>query len=325
MIGLIDRRRAVQDRNTAWVGLLYGLSAYVVWGILPLYWRLLEEVLASEVLAHRVIWSFVLIFLFVIVTGNWAKLRKDWQFLIDHPKQLLALFFAAAVISLNWLLYIWAVNNGRVLETSLGYYINPLLSVLLGVLVLKERLSVWQNVSFLLALCGVLIATFHYGHIPWVSLWLAISFALYGLIKKMVRIDPISGLTLETLFITPFALAYAISLAFVGTAHFGLQSLSTSLLLIGAGAVTVVPLLWFARAAQEISLSTLGFLQYIAPTINLLLGIFVFKESFTLWHFISFLFIWVALALYSLSNTKWFLRWEQKHFAKFDHDKMVGG
>lgn len=304
---------------------MYGLSAYIVWGILPLYWRLMEDVPASEVLAHRIIWSFVLVFLITIVTGNYAKLKKDWKFLTLHPKQLAALFSAAAMISINWLLYIWAVNTDRVLETSLGYYINPLLSVLLGVFVLKERLNVWQNLSFLLALGGVIIATVHYGHMPWVSLWLASSFALYGLIKKVVQIDPISGLTIETLCITPFALAYVIWLLFSGTAHFGLESLSTSLLLIGAGAATVFPLLWFARAAQEISLSTLGFIQYLAPTITLFLGIFVFKEPFTIWHFMSFFLIWIALALFSLSNTRWFSRWEEKFLAKMDQNKMVRG
>jgi chloramphenicol-sensitive protein RarD len=303
-------------------GVLFALLAYTVWGILPLYWKLLSEVPASEVLAHRIIWSFVIVIFLIMLKKNWTELRQNWRHVLSSKKQMAALLSSAALISGNWLTYIWAVNSNRVIETSLGYYINPLLSVLLGVIVLKERLTLWQTLSFFLAAGGVAVATIHYGQIPWISLVLAITFALYGLAKKVLDMDSLSGLAFETLFALPFALIFVIGMWFTGQSRFGFDPV-ISLLLIGAGAATALPLLWFALAAKRISLSTLGFIQYVAPSITLCLGIFVFNEPFTLWDFISFALIWIALALYSLSRQTWMVRLEERLVSKLPHKKSV--
>jgi chloramphenicol-sensitive protein RarD len=208
------------------------------------------------------------------------------------------------LISINWFMYIWAVNTDQMIEASLGYYINPLVSVLLGMVFLKERLSLLQYISFAFAGIGVLIMTISYGQFPWIALTLAISFGLYGLAKKLIKVDSAVGLALETLVVMPLAAIYIGYLMIQGTNSLFAGSMSTTLLLAGAGAATAVPLLFFAKGAQRIPLATLGILQYIAPTLTLILGVFVYHETFSSVHLLAFTFIWSALILYSLSRTK---------------------
>jgi chloramphenicol-sensitive protein RarD len=208
------------------------------------------------------------------------------------------------MISTNWFTYIWAVNNDHIVDTSLGYYINPLLAVFLGVSVLKEKITKLQLIALILASAGIILITLQHGTIPWISLVLAISFALYGLLKKMLKVDSLTGLALETAILTPAAFAFIIFKQFNGTGAIGTISIITSILLMGAGIVTATPLLLFAKAAKSVELSTVGFLQYISPTIGLVLGVFVFNETFTKIHLLSFGFIWAALILYSFSHTR---------------------
>ncbi len=284
------------DDNTA--GVFYGFSAFVLWGLLPLYWKLLEAVPAIEILAHRIFWSFIVVTLVVIVTGRW---KTFFDSLADR-KKLLLIFCCGFIISLNWFTYIYAVNSGFVIEASMGYYINPLVVVLLGVTVFREKLGRWQLAALLLATAGVLIITLQYGRIPWIALLLAGTFASYGLIKKIIRLDPVSGLVLETFIVMPVALLFIINLERTGPGALGSMPAYTALILAGTGAITAIPLFLYARGIEKTTFSMMGFLQYIAPTINLLLGIFVFREYFSLTHLVSFCFIWVALIIFTLAN-----------------------
>ncbi len=284
------------DQNMA--GVFYGLFAYVLWGLLPLYWKLLEAVPAVEILAHRVLWSFVVVALAIILMGGWEKLSASFT----DKKKLILIFSCGFIISLNWFTYIYAVNSGLVIEASMGYYINPLVVVLLGVTVFREKLGRWQLTALLLATTGVLLITLQYGRIPWIALLLAATFAAYGLIKKIIKLDPVSGLMLETLIVMPVALFYIVTLERSGSGALGSSPLYTSVILAGTGVITAIPLLLYARGIEKTTFSMMGFLQYIAPTINLLLGIFVFKEYFTTTHLISFCFIWVALIIFTFAN-----------------------
>lgn len=286
------------------IGIWYGIAAYTAWGFLPLYWKILYHVPAGEILAHRIVWSFVFVFLLIITTGKWKIFVNEWKNLFVHWKTGLSLLVASLFVTGNWFIYIWAINHGHVIESSLGYYINPLVSVLLGVFVLKEKLNFWQIVSFCLAGVGVLILTIKYGSFPWIALSLALTFALYGLAKKLIKLSAMFSLAFETMFVTPIALLFILTLQFKGVGSFGTITLTTILLLMGAGIATALPLLWFADAAKRIPLSMLGFLQYIAPTIMLVLGIALFHEHFTTLHFIGFLFIWIALLIFTFSKTK---------------------
>lgn len=292
-------------------GAFYAGLSYIIWGIIPVYWKLLQDVAADEILAHRVLWSFIFMVGLLLATKKWNSFIVYVKEISHNTKKLFALFTASLLVSANWGIFIWAVNSGHILQTSLGYYINPLVSVLLGMLVLKEKLNGAQILSFALAAIGVLILGIHFGEIPWVSLILAITFGLYGLAKKMISAEASIGLTLETMMVTPIALGYLVYL--MVTSEFGFfVSVNTSLLLAGGGIATALPLLYFAKGAQKVPLSMLGFLQYIAPTLTLILGVFVYNESFTKMHLLAFLFIWGALAIYSLSMTKWGVSGAQK-------------
>ncbi|RTR29594.1 EamA family transporter RarD [Robertmurraya yapensis] len=283
-----------------------GIS-YVIWGLLPIYWKFLGEVSADEILASRIVWAFVLMVLLLLITKKWSPFITTLKGLKDNQKRLWALVIASLLISGNWFVYIWAVNHDQMIQASLGYYINPLVSVLLGVLFLKEKLSPAQYVSFFMAIVGVVILSISYGEIPWISLALAFSFGFYGLAKKLIKVDSSIGLTLETMVVTPIALAYIIFLFVQGNQAFLSVSISTDLLLIGSGLATALPLLYFAKGAQKIPLSMLGFIQYIAPTLTLILGVFLYNETFSKAHLLAFIFIWGALAIYSLSKTKLFV------------------
>lgn len=291
-------------------GVLAACVAYVLWGILPVYWKLIDNVSAYEILAQRVIWSFVFMILVMLFTAKLKEFHKDLRQIFAHPKKLLGLIMASILISINWGTYIWAVNNDRILETSLGYYINPLINVLLGILILRERMSFWQIISLFLASLGVLNMALHFGSVPWLSLVLAFTFGLYGLCKKIVAIGAITGIALETLLISPFALLYLGQIHKTGQLAFSLSAPDTVLLLMGAGVVTAVPLILFASGAKNLPLSLVGLLQYISPTMGLFLGVFVYHEAFTSVHKVSFIFIWAALVIFSLAKTKSFMQLE---------------
>ncbi|MDG5471075.1 EamA family transporter RarD [Jeotgalibacillus sp. ET6] len=288
-------------------GIFFAAFAYALWGLLPIYWKFLSDVSPDEILANRVFWSFWFMMVLLAATGNLRAFKVEGLSLLKKKKRLLALFAASALISLNWFFYIWAVNTNQMVEASLGYYINPLVSVLLGVIVLKEVLSKAQVISFILALIGVLIITISYGVFPWIAFTLAFSFGLYGLVKKMIKVDPAIGLTLETLTIMPAALIYMGFLFQNSSPALFAGNWNIDLLLIGAGAATAVPLLFFAKGAQKIPLYMIGFLQYIAPTLTLILGIFIYNEPFTLIDLISFVFIWSSLTLFTFSRSKWYM------------------
>ncbi|WP_040207631.1 EamA family transporter RarD [Neobacillus jeddahensis] len=278
--------------------------SYLIWGLLPIYWKLLDRVNAMEILGNRVFWSFVFMVVVLFFTKKWGLFIQTIKGFAKNKKQMVALAIASVLISGNWFIYIWAVNNGHMIEASLGYYINPLISIVLGMLVLKEKLNIYQYISFLLAAIGVLIVTVSHGAFPWIAVSLALTFGLYGLAKKLINVDSAVGLTLETLVVAPIAAIYMIFLFFTGSNSFLSVNTGTDLLLIGAGVVTAVPLLYFAKGAQKIPLSLLGFLQYIAPTLTLMLGVFVYQEHFSKIQLLSFIFIWLGLTIYSLSKTK---------------------
>lgn len=289
------------NNNTIKIGIFYALLAYLLWGFLPIYWKTLDEVSAGTVLAHRVIWSFIFLSLLIILTNQTKPFIKSAYLVLQSKKTMLILFTASIVISSNWLTFIWAVQNDFVIQTSLGYYINPLISVVMGIVFLKERLSKAQTLAVGLAALSVLYLTFNYGVFPWISLILAFTFATYGLLKKFITINSIYSLTIETLFITPIALLF---LLFFNQSNNNFTDLPTFIiiLLIGAGIATAIPLVLFGKAVQVLSLSFIGILQYLAPTIMLLLGIFLYDETFSTAHLISFVLIWIALIIYITST-----------------------
>ncbi len=278
-------------------GRLYAVLAYTAWGLLPIYWKLFGQTPAIEVLSHRMIWSLVFLLALLGLQHRQAELKQVWR----SPKKVAVLLATAVLLTFNWGLYIYGVNSDRVVETSLGYFINPLVNVLLGFVFLKERLHWGQKVAVLLAALGVANFIVQFGSVPWIALALAVSFACYGLLRKIVAVSPLVGLTVETMLITPVALALVGFWAVSGTGHLG-TSLSMALLFIGAGVMTSMPLLWFNNAAKRLRLSTLGFFQYIAPSIQLLLGVWVYREPFTTTHAVTFGLIWLALAIYSGSS-----------------------
>jgi chloramphenicol-sensitive protein RarD len=284
-------------QNTDRLGIVFAVGAYVLWGFLPVYWKFIDDVPAGEILAHRIIWSFIFMVIIVLVVRKWSGFIRECKTIIKDKKKFFSITMASFIISINWLTYIWAVNSDHVLEASLGYYINPLVSILLAIIVLKERLTKSQAISVFLASLGVLYLTFSYGVFPWVSILLAVTFALYGLFKKIVDIPAMYGLTIETMIVTPIALLY---LLFLPENAFTFQPIATdsNLFLIGAGVMTAVPLLLFASGAKRIPLAMVGFLQYIAPTLMLLIGVFIYHETFSMEHLISFGFIWLALLIY---------------------------
>lgn len=299
-----NRGQNMNKTNDIRTGAIYAGFSYLLWGLLPIYWKLLEHINATEILANRVFWSFVFMVIVLLFTKKWGLFIHTLKGFAKNQKQMYALIIASLLISVNWFIYIWAVNNHHMIDASLGYYINPLVSVLLGMIVLKEKLTIYQYISFGLAAIGVMIATVSYGQFPWVAIVLAVSFGFYGLAKKLINVDSAVGLTLETLVVTPIAAIYIGWLFMNGSNALLSSNIGTDLLLLGAGAATAVPLLYFAKGAQKIPLSLLGLLQYIAPTLTLLLGVFAYNEHFSKLQLLAFIFIWSALTLYSLSKTK---------------------
>jgi chloramphenicol-sensitive protein RarD len=279
-------------------GIVSGLGAYILWGFFPIYWKLLHDVPALQVIGHRIAWSFVLLSLVILLTRQWNAFRA-----VALAPKTIAIYSAAAILlSVNWLIYVWGVNAGFIVETSLGYFINPLISVLLGVVFLRERLRSLQWIPVGLAALGVLYLTLAYGRLPWIALSLAFSFGIYGLVKKLAPLGSLYGLTLETALVFPLALIYLTFVGFRGTGSFLEEGLFTDLLLIGTGAVTSIPLLMFASAARQIPLTMIGVLQYVAPTLQFLIGVFLYHEPFDRSRLIGFGLVWLALVIFWVEN-----------------------
>ncbi|WP_416147987.1 EamA family transporter RarD [Salipaludibacillus sp. HK11] len=282
-------------------GVVYATFSFMMWGLTPIYWKLTQHISPGEILAQRVIWSFIFMIVLLIFLRKWKLYVKFVKEILKKPKLFWSLLLASVLISSNWGIFMWAVIEGKIVEASLGQYINPITSMLIGVIVLKEKLSSSQVLAFVLAGMGVLTLTLHYGEIPWISLSLALTFGFYGLAKKMIKADSTIGLALETMMITPIGLVFLTYWMLQSEIQF-FDSVSTSLLLIGSGAVTVLPLLFFTMSAKKVTLSLLGILQYIAPTIVLITGVFLYGETLSQAHLIAFTFIWSALAIYMFSS-----------------------
>lgn len=278
-------------------GALYAILAYGSWGLLPIYWKFFGDTPAIEVLSHRIVWSMVFLAGIVLIQSRQADVRA----VLRSPQQLGMLLTSALLLSFNWGIYIYGVNSDRVVETSLGYYINPLVTVLLGFVVLHERLHRGQQVAVGLAAVGVASFVWQVGTVPWIALGLAASFAGYGLLRKIVAVAPLVGLLVETSLMFPLAIAWLSLSAHQGTDHWG-ASLPITLLFVGAGVITSMPLLWFNNAAKRLRLSTLGVFQYLAPSLQLLIGVVLYREPFTLAHAITFGCIWTALGIYSFTS-----------------------
>ncbi|MGZ4458533.1 MAG: EamA family transporter RarD [Nocardioidaceae bacterium] len=281
-------------------GFLLGAAAYVMWGLFPLYWPLLEPAGAIEILAHRIFWSLAVMLALVAVTRRTGRLRA----VLRDRRRLLILAMAAAVITVNWGTYIWGVNNEHVVETSLGYFINPLVTVLMGVVILGERLRSLQWVAMAIAALAVVGLTVEYGRPPWIALVLAFSFACYGLAKKKANTGAVESLTVETMVIGPVALAYLLFLTGSSQSHFTGHGTLHVLLLVGTGVATAIPLICFGAAATRVSMTTLGLLQYLAPTIQFALGVFLFGEPMPAMRWVGFGLVWVALALFTFESVR---------------------
>lgn len=290
--------RKISGDNQSFVGIIYAVIAFASWGVLPLYWKLLANIPAEEILASRIIFAFAIVFSILAYKKHLYKLKE----ILINKEKLFPTIFSAIMISINWFVYIWAVKSNKLIEVSLGYYINPLIVVLLGMLVLKERLSRIQLLSLFLAAIGVAVMTMSYGKMPWISLTLAFSFGIYGLAKKIIKTESIVSLGVETLIMLPIAVSFLFYKGLSSSQSIMAIKYSSALLLPFTGVATAGPLICFAEAAKRIPLSMLGFLQYIYPTLSLLIGIFIFKEEFTKAHLIGFAFIWLGLIIYSLSQ-----------------------
>jgi chloramphenicol-sensitive protein RarD len=278
-------------------GILYGIGAYAFWGFFPIYWKLLHHIPAIQLIGHRIIWSFLLLVVVILFTKQWTEFRAT-----INAKVLRSYTIASLLIGVNWLLYVWAVNANFIVETSLGYFINPLISVLLGVVFFRERLRIAQWVPVILAALGVTYLTYIYGRLPYIALTLAFSFGLYGLVKKLSPLGSLYGLTIETGILFIPAIGYLLFVEATSTAAFLHTGAISDLLMIGAGLVTTVPLLMFASAARSIPLWVVGLLQYIAPTLQFLIGVFIYKEPFSQNQLIGFGIVWIALAIFLIEN-----------------------
>jgi chloramphenicol-sensitive protein RarD len=274
-------------------GLLLGFSAYLIWGVLPLYFKAVDHVGALEIVAHRIVWSLFFLGALATLWKRWPAIRAA----VATPRVLMTLVVTSALIGVNWLVYIYAVVSGHVLEGSLGYYLNPLVNVLLGVVLLKEPLSRFQKAAVVLAAVGVAILAAGAGEAIWISLTLAASFALYGYLRKVAPVDSLEGLSIETAILTPLAIGWIVWLQMSGTGGF-LENRTTDTLLILGGALTAIPLLLFTAAARRLPYSTLGFLQYVAPSLQFVLAVAVFGEPLTSAHLVCFGLIWTALAIF---------------------------
>lgn len=276
-------------------GSLSAVMAYLLWGVLPIFWKQISYIPSREILAHRMVWSLLLVATILFFRKKWAWVKP----FLRSPKTIFFFALSSFIIGLNWFIYIWAVNNNYIVEASLGYFINPLFSVVLGVFIFKEQLSITQWLAVALAFCGVAYLTFNYGRLPWVALLLAFFFGLYGLLRKIGKLDAAEGLFIEMSILFLPGLGFLIYLQMAGTGTFLNTSTGTDIFLLLTGAATLTPLFFFTYAAKRTSLSTLGILQYMAPVLQFLIGVFIYKENFTSSTLIGFIFIWAALAIYT--------------------------
>ena len=283
---------AEREQRTA---LIAGIAAFGFWGIIPIYWKLVRTVSASEILAHRFVWTTAFLVCLLTLQKRWAEVVT----VLRSRRTLLYCLASGTAISCNWLMFIWAVNANRVLETSLGYFMTPLVNVSFGALFLRERLTRLQLASVILATLGVLNLTFGYGSFPWIAIGLCISWGIYGLLRKASHTAAIPGLFLETTLLLPAAIAYLVMLQGRGALFFGPAHWAESIILISSGLVTGLPLVWFGHAARHLRLTTIGFLQYLAPSGTFFLGVFMYHEPFTRAHLLTFGLIWTALALFT--------------------------
>lgn len=286
------------------MGVLYGLGAYLLWGVLPVYWKLLQHVDAMEILASRFLWSAVFVFFLLVISKKLTVFIAETKAIFSTWKTSICMILAAIMISFNWGIFIWAVEDGRIVETSMGYYINPLMNVLFGVLFLRERLDKLQTAAVICAAIGIGVIIVKNGSLPWVSLTLPLTFALYALLKKIIVAQALTSIMLETLLISPLAAGYLYYLAQHGGNIYQSCDSKTFLLLAGAGVVTATPLLLFTACARKLPLNLVGFLQYLAPSITLLLGVFVYGEPFNSTIATAFGCIWFGLALFIWSQVK---------------------
>ncbi len=279
-------------------GVWLGIGAYAIWGLFPIYWHWLHQVPALQILAHRIVWSFVLLAVVITIGRQWRAFRAAAL----KPRLVRIYFVAALLLSANWLIYVWAVNAGYVVESSLGYFINPLLSVLMGVIILHERLRRIQWATVGLAAVGVAYLAVVYGSVPWIALSLALSFGLYGLVTKQAPLNALHGLSLETAILCGPMLLSLIVADVQGQGVFLHTNTTATLLMIGAGPVTVIPLLMFASAVRSVTLSTIGILQYITPTLQFLIGLFIFQEPFTPAQLVGFSLVWLAVIIFTAES-----------------------
>lgn len=288
------------NNNLAKRGIILAISAYTMWGIAPIYFKSIASVPPLEILSHRVIWSFFFLALIIAFSRQWVRVKA----VFTQPKTLFLLTISALLVGSNWLIFIWAVNNNHLLDASLGYYINPLLNVLLGMLLLGERLRHLQWGAVLIAAIGVIAELIQFGSLPWIAFALATSFGFYGLLRKKINIDAQTGLFIETFVLLPLAAIYLFFISSSPTANLTDNSFDLNLLLVAAGIVTTLPLLCFTGAATKLKLSTLGFLQYIGPSLMFILATLIYKEPFKLEHGITFGCIWLALLLFSIDGIR---------------------
>ncbi len=280
------------EERTAFIA---GIAAFSFWGIIPIYWKFLRAVPASEILAHRFVWTTAFLIGLLSWQGRWPEVRAAAK----SRRTILYCFASGFAITCNWFIFIWAVNADRVLETSLGYFMTPLINVLVGGIFLRERLTRLQLIAVTIATVGVLNLTFGYGRFPWIAIGLCCSWGMYGLLRKLSGTAAIPGLFFETTLLLPFAIAFLIFLQSRGALLFGPSQLKLSLLIVSSGIITGLPLVWFGHAARHLRLTTIGFLQYLAPTGTFFLGVFLYHEPFTRSHFITFGLIWIALAIFT--------------------------
>lgn len=284
------------------LGVMYAVSAFLIWGISPIYWKAMRTVPAFEIILHRIVWSFILLLPLIIMLRRF----KEFVDALKNYRTLVILLFTALIIGGNWLLYIWAINNDHLLQASLGYYINPLVNVVLGMVFLKERLRMLQIVAVVLATVGVIYITVYFGSFPWIALTLAVTFGFYGLIRKVAPVGSLVGLTVETLLLSIPAWIYIIYLDSHGQGSIFRVSLKLDLLLIGCAPLTAIPLLFFTLGARRLYLSTMGLLQYIAPSCMFILAVFLFREPFVSAQVVTFILIWTALAIYSIDSMRYY-------------------
>ncbi len=286
------------------IGYLYAIFAYILWGLLPLFWKSIRGIPALEILLHRITWSLVFLGILLLIKKDIKWIRK----VLKNKKVMTYHLVSSLLLSANWFTYIWAVNSGHIVESSLGYFLNPLIYIILGRIFLKETINKNQLIAIIIASIGLLYLTFIFGNFPWIAIVLALTFGFYGLMKKQSSLNSIRGLSVETSLVAIPSILLLGWMNWKGIGHFGHTTISNNVLLISSGIATSVPLLFFAGGAQRISLVNLGFIQYIAPTIQFLIGVLIYKESFDSTKFIGFLFIWTALVIYTIDSYK---RWKR--------------